>query len=314
MKIVCTSPSFARYSRAPIESLEARDIELVALPADIDETTFIERADGAVGAIVAFNAISDRVLGALPAMKIVAKHGVGVDNIDLAAAARHGVTITNVPAANREAVADFTFALLMASARAIPRVDTATKRGEWPRHFGRDVHGATLGIVGLGSIGQAVARRAAGFDMTLVAHDPFADADVASALSVELMPLDELCRRADYLTLHVGLSEQTRHLIDAARLGSMKPTAVLINAARGGIVDESALYDALTQGTIAAAAVDAFEIEPASEHPLFALDNVIATSHVAGYTENALTTLSQSCVDDVIAVIDGRAPRHPVSA
>lgn len=312
MQIVCTSPSFAQYSDAPIAALHAQGIELVRLPADIDEAQFIARAAGACGAIVAFNAVSEQVLAALPRLRVVAKHGVGVDNIDLMAAARHGVTVTNVPAANRHAVADFTFALLLSLARAIPHIDATTRQGQWPRHFGHDVHGTTLGIVGLGSIGKAVARRAAGFEMTVMAHDPFADPAKAHELGVTLVELDVLCQQSDFLTLHVGLNDQTHHLIDARRLMLMKPGAMLINAARGGLVDENALFKALSQRRLAGAALDAFEEEPVRHHPIFTLDNVIATSHVAGYTENALTTLSMSCVHDVMAVLSNQTPTHPV--
>lgn len=313
MKIVCTSPSFAKYSERPYQIIDAAGMTFESLPADIDEAGFIERAADADGAIVAFNPMTETVFAALPNLKVVAKHGVGVDNIDLAAAARRDIRVTNVPAANRHAVADFTFALLLSLARDIPRVDTGTRAGDWPRCFGRDVHGMTLGIVGIGSIGQAVAKRAAGFEMRVIAHDPFADPAAAATLGVELVDLDTLCREADFLTLHVGLSEQTRHLIDAKRLALMKPTAMLINAARGGIVDEKALFDALETKRLAGAALDAFEQEPLETSPLFTLDNVIVSSHIAGYTENALTTLSLSCVEDVIAVLHGEEPRHPVA-
>nr|WP_264477748.1 phosphoglycerate dehydrogenase [Halomonas malpeensis] len=284
------------------------------MPADISEADFIARAADADAAIVAFNPMTEAVFSALPNLKVVTKHGVGVDNIDLAAAERHGVRVTNVPAANRHAVADFTFALLLSLARDLPRVDAATRAGEWPRCFGRDVHSMTLGIVGIGSIGQAVAKRAAGFEMRVIAYDPFAKPEAVAALGVELVDLETLCREADFVTLHVGLSEQTHHLINAERLAMMKPTAMLINAARGGIVDESALFDALDAKRLAGAAIDAFEQEPLTESPLYALDNVIVSAHIAGYTENALTTLSTTCVEDVLAVLRGDTPKHPVKA
>nr|WP_267135198.1 phosphoglycerate dehydrogenase [Halomonas dongshanensis] len=294
--------------------LEAAGATIESLPADISEADFIARAADADGAIVAFNPMTEAVFSALPNLKVVTKHGVGVDNIDLAAAERHGVRVTNVPAANRHAVADFTFALLLSLARDLPRVDAATRAGEWPRCFGRDVHSMTLGIVGIGSIGQAVAKRASGFEMRVMAYDPFAKPEAVAALGVELVDLDTLCREADFVTLHVGLSEQTHHLINAERLAMMKPTAMLINAARGGIVDESALFDALNAKRLAGAAIDAFEQEPLTESPLYALDNVIVSAHIAGYTENALTTLSTTCVEDVLAVLRGDAPKHPVKA
>ncbi|BBI47877.1 4-phosphoerythronate dehydrogenase [Vreelandella olivaria] len=314
MKIVCTSPSFAKYSAYPYDLLKAAGVTLENLPADISEADFIARAADADGAIVAFNPMTEAVFSSLPNLKVVSKHGVGVDNIDLAAAQRHGVRITNVPAANRHAVADFTFALLLSLARDLPRVDAATRAGEWPRCFGHDVHSMTLGIVGIGSIGQAVAKRATGFEMRVLAYDPFANPEAVTALGVELVDLDTLCREADFLTLHVGLSEQTHHLINTERLALMKPTAMLINAARGGIVDEQALYESLKEKRLAGAAIDAFEQEPLTSSPLYTLDNVIVSSHIAGYTENALTTLSTTCVEDVLAVLRGKEPKHPVNA
>ncbi|MGE6607528.1 phosphoglycerate dehydrogenase [Halomonas sp. NPDC076908] len=314
MKIVCTSPSFAKYSTSPYDVLKAAGVTLESLPADISEADFIARAADADGAIVAFNPMTEAVFNSLPNLKVVSKHGVGVDNIDLAAAQRHGVRITNVPAANRHAVADFTFALLLSLARDLPRVDAATRAGEWPRCFGRDVHSMTLGIVGIGSIGQAVAKRATGFEMRVLAYDPFANPEAVAALGVELVDLDTLCREADFLTLHVGLSEQTHHLINTERLALMKPTAMLINAARGGIVDEQALYESLKEKRIAGAAIDAFEQEPLTSSPLYTLENVIVSAHIAGYTENALTTLSTTCVEDVLAVLRGEEPKHPVNA
>lgn len=313
MKIVCTSPSFAKYSAYPYDLLKAAGVTLENLPADISEADFIARAADADGAIVAFNPMTEAVFSSLPNLKVVSKHGVGVDNIDLAAAQRHGVRITNVPAANRHAVADFTFALLLSLARDLPRVDAATRAGEWPRCFGHDVHSMTLGIVGIGSIGQAVAKRATGFEMRVLAYDPFANPEAVTALGVELVDLDTLCREADFLTLHVGLSEQTHHLINTERLALMKPTAMLINAARGGIVDEQALYESLKEKRLAGAAIDAFEQEPLTSSPLYTLDNVIVSSHIAGYTENALTTLSTTCVEDVLAVLRGKEPKHPVN-
>ncbi len=314
MKIVCTSPSFAKYSAYPYDVLKAAGVTLESLPADISEADFIDRAADADGAIVAFNPMTEAVFSSLPNLKVVSKHGVGVDNIDLAAAQRYGVRITNVPAANRHAVADFTFALLLSLARDLPRVDAATRAGEWPRCFGSDVHSMTLGIVGIGSIGQAVAKRAAGFEMRVLAYDPFANPEAVAALGVELVDLDTLCREADFLTLHVGLSEQTHHLINTERLALMKPTAMLINAARGGIVDEQALYESLKEKRLAGAAIDAFEQEPLTSSPLYTLDNVIVSAHIAGYTENALTTLSTTCVEDVLAVLRGEEPKHPVNA
>ncbi|TBU92790.1 phosphoglycerate dehydrogenase [Phytopseudomonas dryadis] len=314
MRVVSTSPSFAQYSQAPLALLAEHGIDCLRLAADLTQEAFIEQARDAQAAIVAFTPISARVLDALPNLRLVCKHGVGVDNIDLDAARERGVWVCNVPGANRHAVADFTFALLLALARRIPQADRLTRLGEWPRLFGIGVHGKTLGIVGLGNIGREVARRARGFDMQVLAHEPYPAPGLEAQLGVELCSLDELCARSDFISLHVGLDAATRHLIDAAALARMKPGAMLINAARGGVVDEDALHAALRDGRIAGAALDAFEQEPPYGSALLGLDSVIATSHIAGYTEEALTALSLACVDNVIRVARGETPLNVVNA
>ncbi|MPQ69647.1 MULTISPECIES: phosphoglycerate dehydrogenase [Pseudomonas] len=314
MKIVCTSPSFAKYSTAPLTLLGEQAIECVNLPADIGEDEFIAQAKGAQAAIVAFNSINARVLDALPELRIVCKHGVGVDNIDLPAARERKVWVCNVPDSNKHAVADYTFALLLASARKIALADQQTKAGEWPRLFGADVHGKTLGIIGLGNIGKEVARRAAGFSMQVIAHDPYPDQAFAEAKGIRLVALDALLAEADYVTLHIGLNDATHHLIGAERLALMKPHAHLINAARGGIIDENALFAALQNGRLGGAALDVFEEEPVTRHPLYALPNVIASPHIAGYTPGALDILSLTCVRNIVAVLKANArPEHVVN-
>lgn len=314
MRAVSTSPSFAKYSQEPRHLLAAQGIECIDLPADLTEDGFIERAQNVQAAIVAFTPITARVLDALPELRLICKHGVGVDNIDVDAARERGVTVCNVPGANRHAVADFAFALLLSLARSIPHADRLTRTGEWPRLFGAGVHGKTLGIVGLGNIGREVARRASGFDMQVLAYDPFPAPGIEAQLGVELCALDDLCARSDFISLHVGLDASTRHLIDARALTLMKPSAMLINAARGGIVDEDALHVALRDRRIAGAALDAFEQEPPYGSALLELDSVIATSHIAGYTEDALTALSLSCVENVLRLAKGEPLLNVVNA
>lgn len=303
MKVVSTSPSFAKYSQLPIDLLHEQGIDCIHLPADISEEDFIAQAADAQAAIVAFNTINARVLDALPQLRIICKHGVGVDNIDLAAAQARGVWVCNVPDSNKHAVADYTFALLLASARKVALADQQTKSGAWPRLFGADVHGKTLGIIGLGNIGKEVARRASGFAMRIIAHDPYPDQAFAQSQGIQLLPLEELLTEADYVTLHIGLNEATRHLLNTDRLALMKPTAHVINAARGGIIDENALFQALNNEKLGGAALDVFEEEPANQHPLYALPNVIASPHIAGYTPGALDILSLTCSRNVIAVL-----------
>ncbi|GAB7055317.1 MULTISPECIES: phosphoglycerate dehydrogenase [Paenibacillus] len=314
MKVVSTSPSFAKYSNEPVKYLEKHGMQLVQLPADIQEESFIAEIQDADAAIVAFNAITPNVLARTPNLKIICKHGVGVDNIDLEAARKSQVWVTNVPNTNKHAVADFTFALMLSLARQIPAAVELTKKGEWPRIFGSDVYGKTVGIIGLGNIGKEVARRSRGFDMNILAFDPYPDHSFAEKHEVTFVSLEELLSKSDFVTLHIALTEQTENLIGRKELDMMKKSAYLINASRGGIVSEDALYEVLRDGSIAGAALDVFEQEPVREHPLFGLPNCIATSHIAGYTSGAVNEIGMICVRNIVDVlVNKKRPEHVVN-
>ena len=310
MKVVCTSPSFAKYSEEPIQYLVEHGIELIRLPADIGEEEFIKHSKGADAAIVAFNLINENVLDRLPNLKIICKHGVGVDNIDLKAAKKKNVWVTNVPNANKHAVADFAFGLMLALARKIPAGDQLTKRGEWPRIFGSDVYGKTVGIVGLGMIGKEVAKRAKGFNMNILAYDPYPDQTFAAENQVEYVKLTELLKKSDFITLHMLLIEQTKNLISKEQFQLMKKSAFLVNASRGGIVSEEDLYDALINKEIAGAALDVFVQEPLESSPLYELEQFIAMPHVAGYTSDAINTLGMVCVKNIVDVLKNQKEPH----
>ncbi|MFJ5670912.1 phosphoglycerate dehydrogenase [Bacillus safensis] len=314
MKVVSTSPSFAKYSNEPIEFLKKNGIEVIHLPADIHEEDFIVNIQDVDAAIVAFNDINQHVLNKAPQLKIVCKHGVGVDNIDLKTTKEKGIWVTNVPNTNKHAVADFTFALMLSIARQIPLANRLTKKGEWPRVFGSDIYSKTVGIIGLGVIGQEVARRAKGFDMEILAYDPYPNNDFANANGIKLVELEELLKHSDFVTLHMPLTKQTKNLIDSKQLKMMKETAYLINASRGEIVVEEALYEVLKSNTIAGAALDVFENEPVHNHPLFDLPNFIATPHIAGYTRGAVNLLGMACVENIVDVlVNNRRPRNIVN-
>lgn len=314
MKVVSTSPSFAKYSNEPIEFLKENGIELIHLPADIHEDEFIANIQGVDAAIVAFNDVSHHVLNNAPQLKIVCKHGVGVDNIDLKAADEKGIWVTNVPNTNKHAVADFTFSLMLSLARQIPLANHLTKKGEWPRIFGSDLYSKTMGIIGLGIIGQEVARRAKGFDMEILAYDPYPNNDFANANGIKFVELEDLLKNSDFVTLHMPLTEQTKNLIDYKQLEMMKETAYLINASRGEIVVETALYEALNRNMIAGAALDVFEQEPVHKHSLFDLPNFIATPHIAGYTSGAVNTLGMACAKNIVEVlVNDKRPKNVVN-
>jgi D-3-phosphoglycerate dehydrogenase len=233
--------------------------------------------------------VTAELLSAAPRLRIVGRAGTGVDNIDVAAASGRGILVVNAPGANSVSVAEHTCALMLALARSVPAADQAMKNGKWEkkRFLGSELRGKTLGIAGLGRVGQEVAQRARAFGMRVIAHDPFISRDIAEAVGVELLGLDDLCRESDFLTLHVPATDDTRHLIDRERLAAAKPGIRIINTARGELIDEPALKQAICDGTVAAAGLDVFETEPPSDWSLAQLPQVVATPHIAASTEEA---------------------------
>jgi len=230
------------------------------------------------------------LIAAGPRLRLIARAGMGVDNIDLAAATRRGIVVLNTPGANTVSAAEHTFALLLALVRKVPWAAQSMRSGAWDRTAlgGSELHGKLLGIVGLGRIGLHVAGIARGFGMRLVAHDPYVPAARGRELGVALVALDELLARADVVTLHLPLVDGTRHLLDARRLSLMKPTAMVINTARGGLIDEAALLCALERGAIAGAALDVFDQEPLpAESPLRRSERLVLTPHLAASTGEA---------------------------
>src|SRR6476619_6489045 len=234
--------------------------------------------------------VTAQLLEAAPTLRVIGRAGVGVDNIDVPAATVNGVVVMNAPDGNTITTAEHTIALLISLARSIPQANASLKAGRWERKkfIGVELQGKTLGIVGLGRIGRVVASRARGLGMQIVAFDPFIAPEQARDLEIELKPLDEVYARADFLTVHTPLTADTRGLINREVLGKMKPGARLINCARGGLVDEDALFEALTSGAIAGAALDVFSEEPPpADHRLLQLDQVIATPHLGASTTEA---------------------------
>ena len=233
--------------------------------------------------------VTAELLKAAGRLRIVGRAGTGVDNIDVPAASARGVLVVNAPGANSISVAEHACALMLSLARSVPAADRAMKDGKWEkkRFLGTELRGKTLGIAGLGRIGQEVAERARAFGMRIVAHDPFISPEIADRLGVQLLTLDELCATADFLTLHLPSTAETRHLLNAARLMQCKPGIRIINTARGELIDEGALTAAIKSGQVAAAALDVFEKEPPSDWTLAQLPQVVATPHIAASTEEA---------------------------
>jgi D-3-phosphoglycerate dehydrogenase len=232
--------------------------------------------------------VTAELLERAPRLRVVGRAGVGVDNIDTEAATLRGVLVMNTPGSNSVSVAEHTIALLLALARAVPQLNAALHAGRWEKSSaGIELRGKTLGLVGLGRVGAEVARRARGLEMRVLAHDPFITPEFAREAGVELAPFDELLARADIVSLHMALSPATENLFNATTLARMKPGARLINTARGELIDEAALAEALRSGHLAGAALDVFATEPPRNSPLLGLANVVATPHVAGSTQEA---------------------------
>ncbi len=264
--------------------------------------------------------IDATLMDAAPKLKIVSNMAVGYDNIDVSEATNRGIFVGNTPEVLTETTADFTFALLLAAARRVVEADVHTKKGKWKTWgplvlLGHDIHNATLGIVGFGRIGAAVAKRAIGFNMQVLYYDKVRRPDEERELGLEYVPdLIELLARADFVTLHIALTGETHHLIGAAELAAMKPTAILVNTSRGPVVDQKALYQALRSGRIFAAALDVTEIEPVPpDEPLLTLDNVIITPHIASASVTTRTKMASMAAANLIAGLRGEMPPQCVN-
>ncbi len=240
-------------------------------------------------------------------LRVVARAGIGVDNVDVAAATERGILVINSPTANLLSATEHTFALMLSLARNVPAADRSMRAGEWDRKrfVGTELQGKTLGIVGFGQIGQLVATRAKAFDMRVLAFDPYLDAAMGERLEVELLPLAEMLGRSDFVTLHVPLTDQTRGVVGARELAQMKPGSLLINCARGGVVDEEALLEALDSGHLAGAAVDVFATEPPTDRRLAEHPKTVTTPHIGAQTREAQERIALETVKMLLSALDG---------
>ncbi|MDA0353456.1 MAG: phosphoglycerate dehydrogenase [Chloroflexi bacterium] len=305
------------------DSLGQAGLDLLAVEHEViiktglsEDDLILELADVKALLVRSQTQVTARVIEAAPNLEVIGRAGVGVDNIDLDAATQHGVIVVNAPLANTMSTAEHAFALMLAAARNIPQAHASLRGGAWDRnkYAGVELAGRTLGIVGLGRIGTEVAYRARAFEMRVLAFDPFVSKDRASQLGVELMDLDDLLAASDFVTLHTALHDGTRGMISTPQLERMKPTAVLINAARGALVDEQALYDAVDAGVIGGAAIDVFSAEPAVGNVLTTHDRIIVTPHLAASTAEAQTRAATQTAEQILDVLAGRSARFAVNA
>jgi D-3-phosphoglycerate dehydrogenase len=289
----------------------------VDVKTDLDKAKLVEQLPEYDALVVrSATKVSAEVLQAGARLRVVGRAGTGVDNIDVEAATQHGIIVVNAPAANSVAAAELTVAFIMALARRLPQAHASLQGGKWERSkfMGFEVRGKTLGLVGLGRIGTEVARRARGLEMSVLAYDPVVSTDRAAQLGVTLATLEDVLAQSDFVSVHVPLIDSTRHLINAARLAQMKPTAYLLNAARGGIVDEAALADALERRVIAGAALDVFEQEPPTGSALLGHPNLITTPHLGASTVEAQALAGMDVAEGVLAALAGGTPRSAVNA
>jgi D-3-phosphoglycerate dehydrogenase len=317
MKVLITATSFSEITKEPEERLIEAGCEIAHNPYGRPMTAeelapLLEGVDGCAAGVDDFSAAS---FARADRLKVVARHGAGIDQVDIAECTRRGIVVANLPGANAEAVADMTLALMLAVARHIPEGDRTTKAGQWVNTYGVDLFRATVGILGLGRIGKGVARRCRGFDARVLAYDPYFDQAFAAEHVIDRAEsLDHVMRESDFVCLHMPVTDQTRGIIDAEKIALMKPTAILVNTARGALVDEDALADALEEGRIFGAGMDVYAAEPPANSRLLKCDRAVTMPHVSSNTPGALLAMGNGVVDAIMAVFNERRPESVVNS
>jgi D-3-phosphoglycerate dehydrogenase len=313
-KVLIAPATLAGIGGPYLDALKGAGFELVypGRAAQMNEDELLATLHGVSASLAGSEPYTRRVLAAHPQLRVIARAGVGYDAVDVAAATERGIPVVITPGTNQDSVAEHTFALILALAKNLIPHHHGTRTGKWPRQANLPLRGRTLGIAGLGRIGKAVALRGQCFGMPLLAYEPFPDAEFVARHRVTLVPLERLFAESDYLTLHVPLTPESRHLINQRTLNLMKPGAFLINTARGGLVDEDALLEALRARRIAGAALDVFELEPPGANPLLDLDNVVLTPHTAGVDLQSRDDMALSAARAIVRLSRGEWPAEQV--
>jgi len=315
-RVLVTPTSFARGNPALKSMLEntVGVVEYNPFGRPLASAELGELLKDADGLIAGLDQIDAPALAAGRRLKVIARYGVGVDRVDVAAATRRGIVVTNTPGANSAAVAELAVGLMLALGRRICRANQAIRGGEWPRYGGIGLRGKTIGLVGFGSIGREVASRLASFGCRLLAADPYVQPDAAAGFPVSLVPLDDLLAASDIVSLHTAATAATAAMVNTGFLNKMKPGALLINTARGELIDEAALRQALEKKQLAGAALDCFcEEPPQPGHPLLQMPQVIATPHMGAHTDEAVNAMGRMALDACLAVLKGERPAHIVN-
>lgn len=307
-RVLVSPTSYGKNDTRLKTELEAQVGEVVYNPTGkpLTSAEVAQLLPGVDGYIAGLDAIDSQALQAADRLKVIARYGVGVDSVDLEAARKKGIVVTNTPGANSVSVAELALGLMLALSRQIPEAVEAVHQGKWPRYSGLSLEGKTVGILGLGAIGKQLARRLAGFDCKVLAYDPFADVNFAKDHQIELVSLDQVIAEADFLSLHLPLLPETRGMVNQAFLNQMKKGSFFINTSRGEVVDEDALLKALQSGHLRGAGLDAFTVEPPEAgNPLLALPQVIATPHLGAQTDGATSNMGWLAMKDCLAVLKG---------
>ncbi|MCS6907634.1 MAG: phosphoglycerate dehydrogenase [Anaerolineales bacterium] len=315
-KVLITARSFRKIPGPHIDEWVREGYEILFPPYDrpLEAQELVEYIQDVDAAILGLDKVSREVLLKASRLRVISRYGVGVDNIDLEAATELGVIVTVTPGANSVAVAELTMALILALARKIPAHDRIVRSGKWNRLEGVEIMGGTLGIIGAGRIGQEVGIRARAFGMEILFTDPLPPPEEwIRATQAKSVSLEELLSESDIVTLHAPLNEGTQHLLDANRLSLMKPTAFLINTARGGLVDEKALFEFLRSGRIAGAAIDTFEVEPTDPSQFADLDHFISTPHIGSATYQTALRMGWLATQNALIALRGGRPEHVVN-
>jgi D-3-phosphoglycerate dehydrogenase len=312
--VLIESRPFCAFDPKPMEQLRSAGLKVIDLRgAGVGQAVFVKALPGADILLCGNDLrVNDTLLDLAPRLQAIAKQGAGLDTVDIAAASRRGIPVFHTPGANNQAVADHAFALILCLARRIIFCDRSLRERRWEhtRIMGLEIWNKTLGLVGLGAVGRCVAVRARGFQMKVLAHDPLWPEAFAREHGIERAPMETLLSASDIVSLHAPLTAENRGCINAATLRLMKPTALLINAARGGLVNEADLYEALKSGVIAGAGI---EKEPPGDSPLLELDNVVLTPHTAAFTYEGMNNMSVSIVEQIIDFCNGRKPKFTVN-
>ncbi|OPZ65000.1 MAG: putative 2-hydroxyacid dehydrogenase [Firmicutes bacterium ADurb.Bin506] len=314
-KVLVTPRTFGKTDPVPREMLIKAGCEVVPNPFGrmLTEDELISLGGDVDGIIGGLDPFTRRVMENCRNLKAISRYGVGVNNVDLEYASARGIMVTNTPGANSAAVAELAIALIMAAARKVCCSDRAIRQGVWKQYHGMQLSGKTIGIVGTGQIGRETAELARGLRMKVLCNDIMPNRDWASAIGAEYVKLERLIRESDYVSVHVPYNEDTHHLISSEQFASMKQSAIVVNTARGGIIDETALCEALASGRIAGAALDVFETEPPSGSPLLAMDNVVLTSHIGAHTQEAVENMGRMAAQNLIMCLSGATPANVVT-